>query len=477
MAIGNMSGFRLPSMMEDINIEEVVSRPKRVPTKPKRRKVKSKKKPATSNRKVSLSASDRAKVASKSKSTKPVGFMAKPKPPTKPRSRPGIRVGEDLANRSKKVTPKPTPRTKPKPTPRGRRGIWAGSDGRGDVIRGDGGFDPFQRNVPVRSKSQPKVTQRPSSVKVPTRPKISGEDLMRVSSQTKGRPNIPNVGMSGVIPGANINIQEIIEQATRGQSLDPTKYIREQNEIREKFSDPAQQTQTGSQETTDSYEKSTRWGNMYVPTDESVGKMSTRGGRIFSGTTVYDRYDPETDTYHGSQGGFSGMIPFSVKGSDMPQSFKDLWQKGQKEFTDAKETRKKSKGPVSEGGEQPSSDDASTMETLKEFFEKMKSQQEQQQPQQPQMPQQPKPIPQWDIMGPQPTGPVVAAGSQQPSQFMPRPQMPSQKFGGYGGTAPIVPSMAYAGLGNFPQPPSLIAPFDPDAEPGGPPMPTGPVFT
>jgi hypothetical protein len=55
--------------------------------------------------------------------------------------------------------------------------------------------------------------------------------------------------------------------------------------------------------------------------------------------------------------------------------------------------------------------------------------------------------------------------------------MPSQMFGGYGGTAPIVPAMAYAGMGNFPQPPQMPAPqYDPDAEPGGPPMPTGPVF-
>ena len=65
--------------------------------------------------------------------------------------------------------------------------------------------------------------------------------------------------------------------------------------------------------------------------------------------------------------------------------------------------------------------------------------------------------------------------------FMPSPmppQMPSQMFGGYGGTAPIVPAMAYAGMGNFPQMPRMPSPqYDPDAEPGGPPMPTGPVFT
>ena len=130
----------------------------------------------------------------------------------------------------------------------------------------------------------------------------------------------------------------------------------------------------------------------------------------------------------------------------------------------------------SQESQQPDSSDASMMEKFKEYFEKMKSQE--QQDQSTQMPQPPQ-VQKWDMMGQQqPSGPVVAAGPQQPSQFMPRPQIPSEMFGGYGGTAPIVPSMAYAGMGNFPQPPRMPAPqYDPDAEPGGPPMPTGPVFT
>ena len=73
-----------------------------------------------------------------------------------------------------------------------------------------------------------------------------------------------------------------------------------------------------------------RFLNPYVPDESAVERMTTSDGRVFSGTTVYDRYDPETDTYYGSQGGAMGMIPFSVKGSEMPQSFKDLFQKSQK---------------------------------------------------------------------------------------------------------------------------------------------------
>ena len=81
---------------------------------------------------------------------------------------------------------------------------------------------------------------------------------------------------------------------------------------------------------TDSNRFDRRFGNLYVPDESAVERMTTSDGRVFSGTTVYDRYDPETDTYYGSHGGAMGQIPFSVKGSEMPQSFKDLFQESQK---------------------------------------------------------------------------------------------------------------------------------------------------
>jgi len=299
MAIGNMSGFRLPSMMEDINIEEIVSRSKRAPAKPK----------------------PKTKAKTKAKAKPVVKAKAKPKPLTKPRGRPSVMGGEDLA---------------------------------------------------VRPTFRPKVTPRPSSVKVPTRPQISSEDLMKVASQTKGRPNIPNIGMSSVMPGVNINIEEIIKQAT------PTPA-------------PAQQPETSPQESI-------------------ISKIAAQA-------------KPET----------SGVEEQTSSMSD-----EEMLAILQKLF----------------GGQSP-------QEPM--VLEK------------PQLPQ----VQQWNMMGPQqPINPIVAAGPQQPSQFMPRPQIPSEMFGGYGGTAPIVPAMAYAGLGGLPQMPIMPAPqYDPDAEPGGPPMPTGPVFT
>ena len=81
-----------------------------------------------------------------------------------------------------------------------------------------------------------------------------------------------------------------------------------------------------------------RFRNPYVPDESTIERMTTSDGRVFSGTTVYDRYDPETDTYYGSVGGVAGQIPFSVKGSEMPQSFKDLFQEGQKNVETQPET-------------------------------------------------------------------------------------------------------------------------------------------
>jgi len=48
-------------------------------------------------------------------------------------------------------------------------------------------------------------------------------------------------------------------------------------------------------------------------------------GRVSSGTSVYDRYDPATDTYYGSIGGTFGNTPISVSGSEVGEEFKKAW--------------------------------------------------------------------------------------------------------------------------------------------------------
>jgi hypothetical protein len=46
------------------------------------------------------------------------------------------------------------------------------------------------------------------------------------------------------------------------------------------------------------------------------------GGGLTSGTTNFTRYDPVTDTYHGTIGGIAGNIPITRKGSEVSDAFK-----------------------------------------------------------------------------------------------------------------------------------------------------------
>ena len=132
-----MGRFRIPGMMEDINIEEIISRSKRAPVKPK------------------------------------------PKPKPKPKA---------------KAKPKPKPKMPIRPNMRGGRFGLMEDSGLAPV--------PKKKAVAVKPKPQfkPKVTPRPSSVKIAARPKISSEDLMKVGPQEKGRASIPKINLSSVIP-------------------------------------------------------------------------------------------------------------------------------------------------------------------------------------------------------------------------------------------------------------------------------------
>ncbi len=60
-------------------------------------------------------------------------------------------------------------------------------------------------------------------------------------------------------------------------------------------------------------------------------------GRVSSGTTTFDRYDPETDTYYGTIGGVAGSIPTSVKGSEVGEAFKKNWAAANKGYTPPKQ--------------------------------------------------------------------------------------------------------------------------------------------
>jgi len=409
---GSMGRFRVPGMMGDINIEELMSR---APAAKKKAKLKE----LTGRMRGWKEKRAKTKAKSRTKAKPVVKAKAKPKKPTAPAldtskawKTPKQAVSKKIKKppltkyqkeklkkfdekfKGKKINPRPKPKIPTRPNMMG---------GRFGLME-DIGLPPIAKSRPKTKPkpkpkfetiagfglphnpaivSKPKVRPRPSPVKIPTRPKISSEDLMKVGSETKGRPNIPNFGMSGVIPGANINIEEIIKQAAQAPVVKPP---------------------------------------VVKPPEETAQQKEN----IFS--KIAAEANPENKSFLESA---------------------------------IDETKKKS--------------ESMSKEELFAIFEKMFGGQQSQEPmvlEKPQLPQ----VQQWNMMGPQqPTGPVVAAGPQQPSQFMPRPQIPSEMFGGYGGTAPIVPSMAYAGMGNFPQQPRMPRPrpeYDPDAQPGGPPPPS-----
>jgi len=69
-------------------------------------------------------------------------------------------------------------------------------------------------------------------------------------------------------------------------------------------------------------------------------------GRISASTTVFDRYDPATDTYYGSIGGFAGNIPTSVSGSEVGEEFKKAWAIANQGLTGPSPTPSGTRPPV-----------------------------------------------------------------------------------------------------------------------------------
>ena len=165
------------------------------------------------------------------------------------------------------------------------------------------------RPVGRRTNFKPRPTRSDTneSPKMPSEAELS-KALKELSEQIQSRPSSGTSPVLGSIPGASgietINIP----------GVGPIQL-------------PMPQSPTTTEPDPNTFD---RFLNPYVPDESAVERMTTSDGGVFSGTTVYDRYDPETDTYYGSQGGAMGMIPFSVKGSEMPQSFKDLFQESQK---------------------------------------------------------------------------------------------------------------------------------------------------
>lgn len=307
---------------------------------------------------------------------------------------------------------------------------------------------PKGRRINVTPKKKTKAAVKP---KAPSEAELS-KALKEFSEQIKSRPSSGIPPVLGSIPGAGgietINIPGV------GQIQLPNVQSGGVETPPNIFNDSAK-TETDSN-------KFDRFLNPYVPDESAVERMTTSDGRVFSGTTVYDRYDPETDTYYGSQGGVMGMIPFSVKGSEMPQSFKDLFQESQKNVkTQPVETL-----PVEDPlpvETQPTPPPAPPVNPFEGFVPR-------------------------NIIGPSFDPKDVSAQRQMVADARARmtpganiqgggyltydnPMLGNKQtqFGGYGQPMPTAPLMNYAGLSS-PITYSTPAP-DPDAQPGGPPPP------
>jgi len=91
--------------------------------------------------------------------------------------------------------------------------------------------------------------------------------------------------------------------------------------------------------TTGKPERMTISDSVFKPKKRDYGRFDGQpgSGRVSSGTTVFDRYDPETDTYYGTIGGVAGSMPTSVKGSEVGEKFKKNWAAANKGYTPPKQ--------------------------------------------------------------------------------------------------------------------------------------------
>jgi chemotaxis protein histidine kinase CheA len=209
-------------------------------------------------------------------------------------------------------------------------------------------------------------------------------------------------------------------------------------------------------------------GGVYYETDEPV----------YDGTTtVWDRYDPETDTYYGRiTGGFTGKMnePTSKPASEMSEDFKQAWnqysqQQNQPEPSPSPTPTAPSMPPTSEQPS-PEPDPEPTppppptfvdMDPLKGMREQFVPRNILGQSYDPQMRE--------DFVNKMQSGANI---SRYPTYETPTSPLTQTQFGGYGQPMPMSPLAPYAGLGAPPIPPTdEDEPYDEDARPGGPSQP------
>ena len=303
------------------------------PTKRSRTKVRRPSRPVTPRKKAVAPRVETPKPVARRKPTPPKP-VARRKPTPVARRKPAL--PKPVARR-KPAPPKPINRKKPVARKKPTRpiapslGIATSRPTKRPVtkeIQRLSQIKPITNQRPVkkpRPVSRPRPTPRPVKPKPPTLRKPAVQPIRKKATPkpvARKRPTAPKVPES-----IQKRIEDIIAARTVGSKPKRIPAQRPKPPAAKKRAAPKKKAAPKKTADSSSFV-------LKVPKRDYSGFEGTPGsGRVSSGTTVFDRYDPETDTYYGTIGGFAGPIPTSVKGSEVGETFKKNWAAANKGYT------------------------------------------------------------------------------------------------------------------------------------------------
>ncbi len=179
-----------------------------------------------------------------------------------------------------------------------------------DILQEDirikpGALEGLTAKPVVKAKEKPKPKKE---VKTPKKGKVREREDIRVDTPTREE-------IDKVIKDLDIKIPEVINIPGVGQVTIPAA-------PKPPVETPKDPITSGPKISPGGPGGAARGELFGSPEDYDKFTGRPGSGAISSGTTVYDRYDPETDTYFGSVGGIAGNVPISVKGSQVSETFK-----------------------------------------------------------------------------------------------------------------------------------------------------------
>ena len=221
-----------------------------------------------------------------------------------PKAKPKAKPKAEVKTKPKKEvkTPKKGKKAKSRPTPKPRP-VKLPDILQEDIRIAPGMLESLTAKPVVKAKEKPKPKKE---VKTPKKGKVREREDIRVPTREE---------IDKVIKDLDIKIPEVINIPGAGQVTIPTA-------PKPPVETPKDPITSGPKISPGGPGGAAR-GELFG-SPEAYDKFTGRpgSGAISSGTTVYDRYDPETDTYFGSVGGIAGNVPISVKGSQVSETFK-----------------------------------------------------------------------------------------------------------------------------------------------------------